>query len=160
MDDNIQKLQQIGIKEISKQTRISNSRLKDIFEHNFSNFRRVHLVGFLQILEREYKLDLSSILKAYDDFHENGGIQVSYGHNDNNTESKQTPTKHQTTTKPNSLIDSNKSAQSQPSTISVDSNDAFNTKESKQYPKEESPKESSPKEQEAKKARQEIPQID
>ena len=160
MDDNIQKLQQIGIKEISKQTRISNSRLKDIFEHNFSNFRRVHLVGFLQILEREYKLDLSSILKAYDDFHENGGIQVSYGHNDNNTESKQAQTKHQTTTKTNSLIDSNKSAQSQPSTISVDSNDAFNTKESKQYPKEESPKESSPKEQEAKKARQEIPQID
>lgn len=78
MDENIQKLQQIGIKEISKQTRISSSRLKNIFEYNFANFKRVHLVGFLQILEREYKMDLSSVLEAYDRFGENDGIQVPY----------------------------------------------------------------------------------
>ena len=78
MDENIQKLQQIGIKEISKQTRISSSRLKNIFEYNFANFKRVHLVGFLQILEREYKMDLSSVLEAYDRFGENDGMQVHY----------------------------------------------------------------------------------
>lgn len=78
MDENIQKLQQIGIKEISKQTRISSSRLKNIFEYNFANFKRVHLVGFLQILEREYKMDLSSVLEAYDRFGENDGIQAPY----------------------------------------------------------------------------------
>ncbi|ETD23484.1 hypothetical protein [Helicobacter macacae] len=78
MDENIQKLQQIGIKEISKQTRISSSRLKNIFEYNFANFKRVHLVGFLQILEREYKMDLSSVLEAYDRFGENDGMQVPY----------------------------------------------------------------------------------
>lgn len=78
MDENIQKLQQIGIKEISKQTRISSSRLKNIFEYNFANFKRVHLVGFLQILEREYKMDLSNILEAYDRFGESEGVQVSY----------------------------------------------------------------------------------
>lgn len=78
MDENIQKLQQIGIKEISKQTRISSSRLKNIFEYNFANFKRVHLVGFLQILEREYKMDLSSVLEVYDRFGENDGIQAPY----------------------------------------------------------------------------------
>lgn len=78
MDENIQKLQQIGIKEISKQTRISSSRLKNIFEYNFANFKRVHLVGFLQILEREYKMDLSSVLEAYDRFGENDGMQAPY----------------------------------------------------------------------------------
>lgn len=81
MDENIQKLQQIGIKEISKQTRISSSRLKNIFEYNFTNFKRVHLVGFLQILEREYKMDLSSVLEAYDRFGENDGMQIPYDKN-------------------------------------------------------------------------------
>lgn len=99
MDENIQKLQQIGIKEISKQTRISSSRLKNIFEYNFANFKRVHLVGFLQILEREYKMDLSSVLEAYDRFGENDGIQAPYDEDlqDEFYQAKSTakPTKHQ-----------------------------------------------------------------
>ena len=99
MDENIQKLQQIGIKEISKQTRISSSRLKNIFEYNFANFKRVHLVGFLQILEREYKMDLSSVLEAYDRFGENDGIQAPYDEDlqDDSYQAKSTakPTKHQ-----------------------------------------------------------------
>lgn len=99
MDENIQKLQQIGIKEISKQTRISSSRLKNIFEYNFANFKRVHLVGFLQILEREYKMDLSSVLEAYDRFGENDGIQVPYDEDSQDdfyqAKSPAKPTKHQ-----------------------------------------------------------------
>ena len=99
MDENIQKLQQIGIKEISKQTRISSSRLKNIFEYNFANFKRVHLVGFLQILEREYKMDLSSVLEAYDRFGENDGIQAPYDEDlqDDSYQAKSTAklTKHQ-----------------------------------------------------------------
>lgn len=153
MDNNIQKLQQIGLKEISKQTRISNSRLKDIFEQNFSNFKRVHLVGFLQILEREYKLDLSSVLQAYDNFHENGGIQYSQysndnaqesGHNPQNLTSTSTPqTQRQT---PNSTQESNtkQTSQKEPS---IDTSFDFGVGTSEEKSQQETPK-------------KEIPQID
>lgn len=69
LEENLQKLGQIGIKEIAKQTKISTSRIQDILDLQFEHTQRVHLVGFVQILEREYKLDLSGVLKAYDDYH-------------------------------------------------------------------------------------------
>ncbi len=69
MEENLEKLRKIGIKEIANQTKISTSRIQDILDNNFQNIQRVHLVGFLQILEREYKLDLSDILKAFDEYH-------------------------------------------------------------------------------------------
>ncbi|MGX2970812.1 hypothetical protein [Helicobacter sp. T3_23-1059] len=150
MDNNIQKLQQIGLKEISKQTRISNSRLKDIFEQNFSNFKRVHLVGFLQILEREYKLDLSSVLQAYDNFHENGGIQYST----DNTQESQYDTQNLTNTStsqtprqaPHSTQESNtkQTSQKEPN---IDTSFDFGVGASESKAQQETPK-------------KEIPQID
>lgn len=70
LQENLEKLQKIGVKEIAKQTKISTSRIQDILDLQFETTQRVHLVGFVQILEREYKLDLSGVLKAYDDFHD------------------------------------------------------------------------------------------
>lgn len=75
MEENLEKLRKIGVKEIAKQTRISTSRIQDILDKQFEHTQRVHLVGFLQILEREYKLDLSGVLKAYDDQHNNTTIE-------------------------------------------------------------------------------------
>lgn len=69
MEENLEKLRKIGVKEIAKQTKISTSRIQDILDKQFEHTQRVHLVGFLQILEREYKLDLSAVLKAYDEYH-------------------------------------------------------------------------------------------
>lgn len=69
MEENLEKLRKIGVKEIAKQTKISTSRIQGILDKQFEHTQRVHLVGFLQILEREYKLDLSSVLKAYDEYH-------------------------------------------------------------------------------------------
>ncbi|OBV29562.1 hypothetical protein BKN38_02910 [Helicobacter sp. CLO-3] len=64
--ENLEKLRKIGVKEIAHQTRISTARIQDILDGNFEHTQRVHLVGFLQILEREYKLDLSGVLKAFE----------------------------------------------------------------------------------------------
>lgn len=64
--ENLEKLRKIGVKEIARQTRISTARIQDILDSNFEHTQRVHLVGFLQILEREYKLDLSGVLKAFE----------------------------------------------------------------------------------------------
>lgn len=75
MEENLEKLHKIGVKEIAKQTRISTSRIQDILDKQFEHTQRVHLVGFLQILEREYKLDLSGVLKAYDDQHNTTTIE-------------------------------------------------------------------------------------
>lgn len=75
LEESLQKLRQIGVKEIAKQTKISTSRLQDILDLQFEHTQRVHLVGFVQILEREYKLDLSGVLKAYDDYHNNHSAQ-------------------------------------------------------------------------------------
>lgn len=75
MEENLEKLRKIGVKEIAKQTRISTSRIQDILDKQFEHTQRVHLVGFLQILEREYKLDLSGVLKAYDDQHNTTTIE-------------------------------------------------------------------------------------
>lgn len=75
MEENLEKLRKIDVKEIAKQTRISTSRIQDILDKQFEHTQRVHLVGFLQILEREYKLDLSGVLKAYDDQHNTTTIE-------------------------------------------------------------------------------------
>ncbi|PAF42603.1 hypothetical protein [Helicobacter sp. 11S03491-1] len=67
MEEAIEILKKIGIKEIQKTTKISASKLEDILQKRFSNLQRVRVVGFLKILEREYKVDLSEWLKEYDE---------------------------------------------------------------------------------------------
>ncbi|PAF45044.1 hypothetical protein [Helicobacter sp. 11S02596-1] len=67
MEKAIEKLKEIGVREISKTTKISINKLDDIIEKRFSNLQRVRVVGFLKILEREYKVDLSEWLKEYDE---------------------------------------------------------------------------------------------
>ncbi|PAF52783.1 hypothetical protein [Helicobacter sp. 13S00477-4] len=67
MEEAILVLKKIGVKEISKTTKISMSKIEDILEKRFSNLQRVRVVGFLNILEREYKLDLSQWLEEYDE---------------------------------------------------------------------------------------------
>lgn len=66
MDEAIEILKKIGVKEINKTTKISVNKIEDILEKRFSNIQRVRVVGFLKILEREYKVDLSEWLKEYD----------------------------------------------------------------------------------------------
>lgn len=67
MDEAIEILKKIGVKEINKTTKISINKIEDILEKRFSNIQRVRVVGFLKILEREYKVDLSGWLKEYDE---------------------------------------------------------------------------------------------
>ncbi|PAF54202.1 hypothetical protein BKH42_01450 [Helicobacter sp. 13S00482-2] len=67
MDEAIDILKKIGVREINKTTKISMNKIEDILEKRFSNVQRVRVVGFLKILEREYKVDLSPWLKEYDE---------------------------------------------------------------------------------------------
>ncbi|PAF48049.1 hypothetical protein BKH46_01695 [Helicobacter sp. 12S02634-8] len=66
MESALEILKKIGVKEISKATKISAVKIEDILEKRFSNLQRVRVVGFLSIIEREYKVDLSGWLEEYD----------------------------------------------------------------------------------------------
>ena len=46
----LEQLKEIGIKRIAQETKIATNRIEDILNKNFENIRRVHFVGFLQIL--------------------------------------------------------------------------------------------------------------
>lgn len=67
MQDQLEKLREIGVREIAKATKISIAKLEDILQKRFKNIQRVRAQGFLNILEREYKVDLSDWLKEYDE---------------------------------------------------------------------------------------------
>ena len=67
--DCLEKLQQIGIKKINQETRISVGVLENILEKRFDKIQRVWVVGFLPILERQYGMDLSWWLEEYDAYY-------------------------------------------------------------------------------------------
>lgn len=65
LDETLQKLKNIGIKEISKQTKLADAKIEDVLEKRFNKIGKVQAKGFINILEREYKVDLQEWLKAY-----------------------------------------------------------------------------------------------
>lgn len=65
----IEKLKKIGIQEINSKTKIATKRLDDIFECRFDEIDRIRVKGFLYILQREYKVDMSEWLEQYDAYH-------------------------------------------------------------------------------------------
>jgi chemotaxis protein histidine kinase CheA len=46
---------------ISRKTRLSIENLEKLFDHNFHGLRKVQALGFIAILEREYRADLSDL---------------------------------------------------------------------------------------------------
>ncbi|GAA6892449.1 hypothetical protein HpHNI78_05160 [Helicobacter pylori] len=66
LDKNLQILREIGIQEICKATKIASKNIHSILEKRYESLSRVHARGFIQILEREYKMDLSAWMKEFD----------------------------------------------------------------------------------------------
>ncbi|KMZ52248.1 sialidase [Helicobacter pylori] len=66
LDKNLQILREIGVAEICKATRIASKNIHSILEKRYESLSRVHARGFIQILEREYKIDLSAWVKEFD----------------------------------------------------------------------------------------------
>ncbi|WRF26061.1 sialidase [Helicobacter pylori] len=65
LDKNLQILREIGIQEIYKATKIASKNINYILEKRYESLSRVHARGFIQILEREYKIDLSAWMKEF-----------------------------------------------------------------------------------------------
>ncbi|GAA7123751.1 sialidase [Helicobacter pylori] len=66
LDKNLQILKEVGVAEICKATRIASKNIHSILEKRYESLSRVHARGFIQILEREYKMDLSAWVKEFD----------------------------------------------------------------------------------------------
>ncbi|NPA65376.1 MAG: hypothetical protein GXO11_00695 [Epsilonproteobacteria bacterium] len=58
MSDGLEKLRSIGAQKIHEDTHISLSNIQSILDENFEKIQKVQLLGFVSILEREYKIDL------------------------------------------------------------------------------------------------------
>jgi hypothetical protein len=59
--DGFNKLQELGSKTISSATHIPVAHVESILNKKFEKFQRPQFFGFLSILEREYKVDLSGL---------------------------------------------------------------------------------------------------
>ncbi|WP_187903083.1 sialidase [Helicobacter pylori] len=66
LDKNLQILKEVGAAEICKATKITSKSIHSILEKRYESLSRVHARGFIQILEREYKIDLSAWMKEFD----------------------------------------------------------------------------------------------
>jgi len=54
-------LEKYTLEEIAKQTKIDKKSLENLFDLKFSDIRKAKALGFVSILEREYKVDLSKL---------------------------------------------------------------------------------------------------
>ncbi|GAA6955737.1 hypothetical protein AOH343_07070 [Helicobacter pylori] len=66
LDKNLQILKEVGVTEICKATKIASKNIHSILEKRYESLSRVPARGFIQILEREYKIDLSAWMKEFD----------------------------------------------------------------------------------------------
>ncbi len=61
MNDGVNKLNEIGAQKIHEQTHISGVHIKALIAQEFELMNSVQFLGFISILQREYKIDLSEL---------------------------------------------------------------------------------------------------
>lgn len=63
--DGFSKLKELGSKTIASDTHIQVAHVESILNKEFEQFQKPQFFGFLSILEREYKVDLSPLKQEY-----------------------------------------------------------------------------------------------
>lgn len=61
MSSGFEKLKEIGAQKIHEQTHISKHHVQAILHETFDDINKIHFLGFITILEREYGVDLSDL---------------------------------------------------------------------------------------------------
>ncbi len=69
--DDIKVLEEIGLKEVSKATHIEVKNLKSMIDSDFKKLNRATAIGFIKIISREYKLDLSNWVEEANSYWDN-----------------------------------------------------------------------------------------
>ncbi|RDU56358.1 hypothetical protein CQA49_01470 [Helicobacter sp. MIT 00-7814] len=65
LNEQLAYLSEVGLKEISKTTKLTTNKIDDILQKRFDKIDKIRAKGFIAILEREYNLNLSEWLKEY-----------------------------------------------------------------------------------------------
>jgi len=63
--ENFEQLQELGSKKIASATHIPLAHLEMILNKEFDQFKKPQFFGFLSIIEREYKIDLSGLKQEF-----------------------------------------------------------------------------------------------
>ncbi len=85
--DGLEKLKSIGTRKINADTHISVKNLQALFHNSFEDLTRIQVMGFISILEREYKVDLQELReRAKEFFDENEKIGINLLKDDTNVE--------------------------------------------------------------------------
>ena len=68
MDRDIKGLEKIGLQEVCKKTHIEVKQLEYMINNEFDKLNKINTLGFVKILSREYKLDLTDWLEGFYDY--------------------------------------------------------------------------------------------
>jgi len=66
--DNIKKLEEIGLKKVCDETHIEQKYLKFMIDNSYDKLEHINTLGFVKILSREYKIDLSAWAEAFEEY--------------------------------------------------------------------------------------------
>ena len=69
-------LENYSLKDIAKKTNISEENLDVLFNKEFEALTKVKAMGFISIVEREFKADLSALRKEAKSYYEKHGDEV------------------------------------------------------------------------------------
>ncbi len=65
MDNDIKVLKQIGLQEVCKKTHIEVKQLEYMINNQYEKLNKINTIGFVKIISREYKIDLSDWLEGF-----------------------------------------------------------------------------------------------
>ena len=66
--DKIKVLEEIGLKRVSDETHIEQKYLKFMVDNDYDKLDYINTLGFVRILSREYKIDLSAWTEAFEEY--------------------------------------------------------------------------------------------
>lgn len=68
MDKDIRVLEKVGLQEVCKRTHIEVKQLEYMINNQYDKLNQVNTLGFVKILSREFKLDLTDWLEGFYDY--------------------------------------------------------------------------------------------
>lgn len=66
--DKIKVLEEIGLKRVCDETHIEQKYLKFMVDNDYDKLDHINTLGFVKILSREYKIDLSAWTEAFEEY--------------------------------------------------------------------------------------------
>jgi hypothetical protein len=68
MDKDIRVLEKVGLQEVCKRTHIEVKQLEYMINNQYDKLNKINTLGFVKIISREYKLDLTDWLEGFYDY--------------------------------------------------------------------------------------------